>query len=292
MPHTRWDWLETKVAEPRIWDRGKVKEPQEKLRMPQFNLTAAQRTAVTTFVLGLVKDEMSPTVRKNYDPHEQARNEGMRIVADQNCIACHQLQEFGGDFAKFVEDPSLAPPLLTPTGAKVQPQWLIDFVHAPQTIRPWLQVRMPTFGFERDKVSALVAMFQGISRVDERYPFLPASETSAASVQRGSKLFGHKGTSDYAASLKCNSCHPSGNVLPETPPTQWGPDLSMAPARLRPEWVPQWLRNPQAIQPGTRMPNFFYDEGKPFYDGVDQDILDLRNYLWTLGGDVARARGR
>jgi len=259
---------------------------------PVPNLTAAQRTAVTTFVLGLVKDEMSPTVRKNYDPHEQARNEGMRIVADQNCIACHQLQEFGGDFAKFVEDPSLAPPLLTPTGAKVQPQWLIDFVHAPQTIRPWLQVRMPTFGFERDKVSALVAMFQGISRVDERYPFLPASETSAASVQRGSKLFGHKGTSDYAASLKCNSCHPSGNVLPETPPTQWGPDLSMAPARLRPEWVPQWLRNPQAIQPGTRMPNFFYDEGNPFYDGVDQDILDLRNYLWTLGGDVARARGR
>jgi cbb3-type cytochrome oxidase cytochrome c subunit len=72
-------------------------------------------------------------------------------------------------------------------------------------------------------------------------------------------------------------------VLPESPPTQWGPDLNMARERLRPEWVPHWLRNPQAVQPGTRMPNFFYDEDTPLVENPEQDIFDLRNFLWSLG---------
>jgi mono/diheme cytochrome c family protein len=291
LPHTKWGWIEQKLKEPRIFDRGKVKLPQEKLRMPHFNLTAEQRTAVTTYVLGMVKDEIPASKRKVYDAHEVARNRGMRIVADQNCIGCHQLEEFGGDFTQFVDDPSLAPPLLTPTGAKVQPEWLIDFIHAPTTIRPWLEVRMPTFEFEREEISALVSMFQGISRVEERYPFIDEASVTAASSGRGRNLFGQKGTDSYARSLKCNSCHPSGSVLPESEPTQWGPDLNMARTRLRPEWVPAWLKNPQAIQPGTRMPNFFYDEDTPLTENPDQDMLDLRNYLWSLGGD-RRVSGR
>lgn len=289
--HTRWAWIEQKLADPRIYDRGKVKDPQEKLRMPQFNLSAEQRTAVTTFVLGLVKDEIPATKRHVYDPNDELRNRGMRIVANRNCVGCHQLEEFGGDYAQFVNDPSLAPPLLTPTGAKVQPEWLIDFIHEPTTIRPWLEVRMPTFGFEREEISALVGMFQGISRVEERYPFLDESQMTDASLERGRALFGQKGTPNYARSLKCNSCHPSGSVLPESEPTQWGPDLNMARTRLRPEWVPAWLKNPQAIQPGTRMPNFFYDEDTPLTENPERDMQDLRNYLWSLGRD-GRVSGR
>ena len=45
-------------------------------------------------------------------------------------------------------DASLAPPLLTPEGAKVQPDWLYAFLQGPITIRPWLNVRMPTFGLD------------------------------------------------------------------------------------------------------------------------------------------------
>jgi hypothetical protein len=56
--------------------------------------------------------------------------------------------------------------------------------------------------------------------------------------------------------------------------------------------VREWLRNPQAIQPGTRMPNFFYDEGNPLTENPEQDILDLRNYLWTLGGGSERTVSR
>ena len=292
VPHTRWDWIEAKLHDPRIWDRDKENGPQEKLRMPLFHMTDAQRTEVTTFVLGLVKEQVAPTKRKIYDPHELARNAGLRLVADRNCLACHKLLDFGGDFAQFVDDPSKAPPLLTPTGGKVQPEWLIDFLGSPHTIRPWLEVRMPTFGFDHDQIRQLVGLFQGISRVEDHYPSLDPAELSAESVQRGRRLFGQRGTANYAASLKCNSCHPSGNVLPESPPTQWGPDLNMAHERLRPEWVPKWLRNPQGIQPGTRMPNFFYDENTPLTEKPEQDMLDLRNYLWTLRAGGAESAGR
>lgn len=282
VPHTRADWIRTKLRDPRIWDYEVIKSPQDKLRMPQFNFTEAQIEAVTTFVLGLVREQVPAAQRKVYDPHEQARNAGMRLVSNKNCIACHPLSGFGGDYTRFVDDPALAPPLITPTGAKVQPEWLHDFLAAPSTIRPWLQVRMPTFEFTDEEISLLINMFQGISRVDERYPRFEIAAGDAASIQRGRMLFGIHGAPGYDLSLKCNSCHPAGRALPTSPMTQWGPNLALAPERLRADWVVDWMRNPAGIAPGTRMPNFFYDGDTPLTENPEQDMLDLRNYLWTL----------
>jgi hypothetical protein len=47
---------------------------------------------------------------------------------------------------------------------------------------------------------------------------------------------------------------------------------------------------PAGIQPGTRMPSFFYDENTPLTENPAQDILDLRNYLWTLRASPAPER--
>jgi hypothetical protein len=42
----------------------------------------------------------------------------------------------------------------------------------------------------------------------------------------------------------------------------WGPDLSLAKERLEPEWIAEWLRDPQSLSPGTKMPGFFgYTDG-------------------------------
>jgi mono/diheme cytochrome c family protein len=282
VPHTRWDWIQTKVRDPRIWDQDVIKPPQDKLRMPQFSLSPDQVEAVTTFVLGLMREQVPASKRKVYDPHEIAANRGQRLVANKNCMGCHNINGFGGDFAQFVDDPSKAPPLLTPEGAKVQPEFLYNFLKGPALIRPWLNVRMPTFGFTDDEVAKLIDMFQGISRVDERYPHFDTAQATSQSLAHGRELFGERGTASWDKSLKCNSCHPSGNVMPTSEPTQWGPNLAMAHRRLRPEWVPKWLRNPAGIQPGTRMPNFFYDGDTKLTEDPDLDMLDVRNYLWTL----------
>ena len=69
----------------------------------------------------------------------------------------------GGDFLKLVAEPSLGPPLLTPEGARVQHDWLYAFLRGPITIRPWLNVRMPTFGFEDQALNEAIQYFGAVS---------------------------------------------------------------------------------------------------------------------------------
>jgi hypothetical protein len=65
------------------------------------------------------------------------------------------------------------------------------------------------------------------------------------------------------------------------------PNLDIAPSRLKPEWVIDWLRDPQKIQPGTNMPTFFYEGISPIPDVLDgnaeEQIRALRDYIWTFG---------
>ena len=69
-------------------------------------------------------------------------------------------------------DPTLAPPLLTPEGAKVQPDWLYAFLQAPITIRPWLDVRMPTFGLDDGRWNAHHRLLRGDRELDRIVPDL------------------------------------------------------------------------------------------------------------------------
>ncbi len=66
--------------------------------------------------------------------------------------------------------------------------------------------------------------------------------------------------------VNCASCHVRGDITPEGEPADWAPDLSKARERLKPDWIVDWLLDPQLIQPGTKMPKFFRE-------GVFQDIF-------------------
>ena len=52
----------------------------------------------------------------------------------------------------------------------------------------------------------------------------------------------------------CNNCHFYGEVFPVQTASTWAPNLAMTKDRLRHEWVIEWLRDPQNIMPGTKMP--------------------------------------
>jgi cbb3-type cytochrome oxidase cytochrome c subunit len=52
----------------------------------------------------------------------------------------------------------------------------------------------------------------------------------------------------------CFSCHYRGSQKPLGLPDSWAPDLVRVKERLRPDWVYRWLMDPQAISPGTKMP--------------------------------------
>ncbi len=71
-----------------------------------------------------------------------------------------------------------------------------------------------------------------------------------------------------------------------------GPNLKDVRLKLRKEWIPAWLENPQAFRPGTKMPTFWrFKEDKE--EGA-KDLKAVAAYLWQNGFDgktPAQAQG-
>src|SRR5262245_61596090 len=75
-----------------------------------------------------------------------------------------------------------------------------------------------------------------------------------------------------------------------------GPNLKDVRVKLRKEWVPVWLENPQGFRPGTKMPTFWrfgsFPENYPNAPGQHMRDKDSENqihaiaaYLWQEGFD-------
>ncbi|MDQ3804250.1 MAG: c-type cytochrome, partial [Acidobacteriota bacterium] len=63
-----------------------------------------------------------------------------------------------------------------------------------------------------------------------------------------------------------------------------GPNLKDVKLKLRKEWIPEWLRDPQAFRPGTKMPTFWYLSGQPGHvvppGQQDEERKAISAYLW------------
>ncbi|MFQ5780699.1 MAG: c-type cytochrome [Nitrospiria bacterium] len=70
----------------------------------------------------------------------------------------------------------------------------------------------------------------------------------------------------------CISCHRNGETGGAV-----GPSLVRVGFRLRPKYIFEWIKNPQAIKPDTKMPNFMLK---------DRDALAITLYLRTLKGEI------
>src|SRR5580658_2892511 len=84
-------FFEHKLAEPNIWDKGKIKPELEKLRMPNVHLTKEQVQSLTTFLMG--SEESALPSSYQYRPLDYRRDiqEGWWVVKKYNCMGCHQL---------------------------------------------------------------------------------------------------------------------------------------------------------------------------------------------------------
>ena len=148
--HKSWynhkGFFERKITQPSIYDEGKEKDPKDKLRMPQPYLTPEWRVALTTFLLGSVGTEGSNVPGSLfYNPRDQRRQDiqnGWWVIKKYNCQGCHQL-EVGQrsavqdlPFYQTPEGKDLLPPRLTSEGARVDPAWLLKFLHDPSLSGP------------------------------------------------------------------------------------------------------------------------------------------------------------
>ena len=106
----------------------------------------------------------------------------------------------------------------------------------------------------------------------------PAIAEAQQPIPGGDPQRGQQAIRDYG----CHSCHtipgiPSADSLVGPPLTGWAERHYIA-GKLpnTPENLIQWIQFPQAIEPGTAMPNM---------DVTEQDACDISAYLYTLRGN-------
>jgi mono/diheme cytochrome c family protein len=295
--HTLPAWVHRKLMEPRVFDKDKVKRPEELLRMGKFHVTDEEADAIVTAVMSFTKEQVPLAAQKQLSADDKYVEKGRRLVRNYNCQGCHQIGDKGGTIKAVIQDQlessggdvlntvALSPPLLynekarSGEGARVQTPWLHTFLQDPSNkIRPWLQLRMPTFEFTEEETNAITQYFAAQDGVP--YPYQPKPAKDGTLLAAGRDLF---------TKWQCIKCHVVAGKLPNQEPANMAPDLARVPERLRADWIGHWLEDPGKIQPGTRMPsNFPVDPQENAYPdilGGDQkkQIEAVRSYLLTLG---------
>ena len=271
--HTNYAWFKQKLKNPRIFDRDKVVDNEDKLRMPNFYFSDEEIDAIITAILSFTEDKISSDIIADRFTSKEAL-EGHRIIKDLNCQGCHIIEDFGGQIVDYIGLPEFSPPNLNTQGNKVHSEWLYSFLKTPTVIRPNLQVRMPTFSLTDKDLNSIIAAFQEIDNNNLVFESIHQFDNKSYKYKAGKKL---------AELGACNNCHFYGETFPLQGAQTWAPNLAMSKDRLRADWAVEWLRNPQEIMPGTKMP-------APFLPSLDLLVLSDAKETWgssliKTGGD-------
>jgi len=259
--YTHKGFFEHKLENPAVFDEGKIKAPDDRLKMPNFNLSKPDIDALTTFLEGSVEPSIPP--RYFYNPADSRQDiiEGWWVVRKYNCMGCHRVhvgQTTSFDTMARYQDPDWKdqkPPTLIGEGARVNPEWLMRFLNNPALsdtdtnrdgVRQYLHARMPTFSFSDGEIRKLVRFFEALSSQSEPYIAEKTEPLTDAERTMARQLF----TSEGAPCLKC---HMTGDPAHDARAT--APNFTVARERLKPGWTRRWILAPSMMAPGTAMPN-------------------------------------
>jgi mono/diheme cytochrome c family protein len=188
---------------------------------------------------------------------------GLSIFKARNCASCHIVNKSQAD-RTIKAELSRKGPELWYAGDKFMPGFLATWLKNPMPIRPMNYYSLTEInkggharlsGAEADDVSAyLMSLGSGLVR---------PGVVSATNNLNGKKIFSKR--------LSCYGCHQvrrAGGVMGGVT----GPTLADAGARLNPNWVFAFLKNPRAFKPVGAM---------PVYAGIlnDAEIKDLTEYV-------------
>ena len=282
-------WTVTKIRQPRRTSSARVK-----LAMPDHKLTRREARALAVFVLSHRSDTAPQAARRVPPPAEQVLQAGEALLDRFNCRGCHEVGRlampdldqdgdlvgtrylpFGGQLRRHLAQRALAPPSLTFAGEKFQYPWLHDYLGQPTRLRPWLKARMPSFAFTADQRRQLVRY---LARRSQRgYPFQQIDRAPVAPADRPDARW-------LFAKMQCYKCHQVSSVK-GLKLADLAPDLALSHRRLQPGWIRRWIKDPQQLQPGTKMPSYF-----PLADD-DDPTSHTTPFAHRLGGSVERQVG-
>jgi mono/diheme cytochrome c family protein len=200
--------------------------------------TAAQREALRSF---------AKSDRESLKRHSSAEFLSRQAEA-LNCTECH------GKHEGF--------PAWELLGGKLKTEWAAAFISGKDTRkpRPWLEARMPAFP------AYAPFLAEGLS-TRHGQPVKSVADTAsvAEDAGKGRKLVSAQG------GFSCISCHGiadfGATAVFEAP----GINLALSFERLQPEYFKRWIRSPISVDPTTKMPGYFDEQGNSplpeFYEG-------------------------
>ena len=255
-PHNLVSYIQVKLQDPTAVNAA--------ARMPQYSWNQADLDAVTTALLSETGQPATSGLQQLVVPKKPASFTpvgAFAVVYDRyKCYACHRFNGVGGTLA----------PDLTYEGSLAQKKWIYDFLKNPQTVRPALILRMPQFNMT-DKEASILAEYLSLAvqkpGVDPES--IDAEQFTPAMVAAGKQL--------YQTKYQCQSCHTIGGSGGYV-----GPNLNNAGNWLTAAWTEAWLRDPQALQPGTIEPKRNF---------TDEEVRNLTAYLMTLRSGITSEGG-
>jgi cytochrome c2 len=287
--HARDGFIWQKLRMPRSYDYKTTvnKTWNERLRMPKFPFTDAEREAVITFVLGLVSEPPAEKFLYRPNARQEAIVKGRTVLDRFNCAGCHTLRMEtwqvafkDGDFESPVDvvdfpflerhfsDTQLAESLVTDSRGRLHTRLVGQPVMNEETGEP-LRVDIdglplepddtesdPYYRFTlyKDTLIGADSWFVGIQD-----PMVPGSRTSYGPAE-GSAFPAWGG--DLARYLFPKVIAHAKQINPQVKGAEaWGwlpPPLMVEGEKVQPDWLHSFLMDPIAIRPAVvmRMPNF------------------------------------
>jgi mono/diheme cytochrome c family protein len=212
------------------WTAGCVADaPAAESKAPRYAFTEADRKALRAFA---ATDRLSLARHTAADFMERQSHA-------LNCRECH------GKFDGF--------PTWELLGGKLKPEWAAKFIGGGETWkpRPWLESRMPAFTLFAENLAAGLATSRGFGPKTA-----PDVEADPEMAKVGVKLVSANG------GFACVSCHSVGDFGATQVFEAPGVNLAHSFERIQPDFFRRWLRSPPALDPNTKMPAYFDDEGK------------------------------
>ncbi len=202
----------------------------------------------------------------------------------KDCASCHNLT---GPAATTLKDAfSRKGPDLFYAGNKYRQEWLVSWLQKPQRIRPAGMYYGDHIkpGAKNDEIDpATLKDHVALSAADAQVAAHELMELKAhddliakEKIEAGS-IPKQMGEMNFDKFWGCMACH---LIEPEYGGYS-GPELYTAAKRLQPEFIASFIRNPQAWQPKTWMPN---------KDVSDSSIQKLVHYLQGLSQEATNAK--
>ena len=175
-------------------------------------------------------------------------NQGRDTLARYGCVRCHTIKTPEGSTLTGTDEP----PSLAHIADKTSREWIAAWLKNPQAYAG--SATMPNFQLKDDETRDISAFLMAQSTPHNSSggsaPVSVPKADDAAALQEGSSVYGE---------AFCSSCHAMQNAAGNLVGGDLGPELTLVGSKVKPDWLADWLRNPKAYDPATKMPHYRFD---------------------------------